>query len=315
VSDEITFATSGTTGASVTWLRTRDQLATEAELLAQACAAAEVDGVVSYPPPTHLYGYLMAHCLPARLRVPCRPLALTEPATAAFAGLRRPLVAALPASLAHLRRSVAALRGVQRLTLVHSTAATPPGLAEAIAALGVPVRFVELFGSTETGLIASRTGLDTTDWTLAPDVTLDVPREPGTGPRRDRVAARAVPLVVRSPRLGRQPGRARPSRWATGDLVTLTGPGRFRWIGRCGDLIKVNGRPVRIHAVLADLATAAPGVRLSARTERDPVRGERFTVLVHSDNARALAAVREHARMLPAHCAPYAVAPHPEESA
>jgi hypothetical protein len=264
-----------------------------------------VDGIVSYAPATHLYGHLFSVSLPALLGVECRHLTLTEPATAAFAGLRRPLVAALPASLGHLRRSRAALAGVRRLTLVHSTAAAPAGYRQAVAALGTPVHFVELFGSTETGLVASRSGVDATDWVLAPDVTPVDAGQPATGP---------VPLVVRSPRLARRPGAGRPEQWATGDLVTWTGPRTFRWQRRGVDLVKVNGRRVWTGALLAELSTVAPGVRLSTRAEHDPLRGEWFTVLVHTDDPAIVDAVRTRARLLSTGRAPRAVLAASEES-
>ncbi|MFD0823844.1 hypothetical protein ACFQ0D_37220, partial [Micromonospora zhanjiangensis] len=200
----------------------------------------------------------------------------------------------------------------------HSSAALPEDAAAVLAALGPGARFVELFGSTETGLVATRTSPDDPEWTLAPDVTFgagsltrpdteasagadhdtllpaasgsrsEAPAGPGTfGPG----GARPVPLVVRSPRLARRPGEPVPTELRLDDLVTVTGPDTFRWHRRRGELVKVNGRRVELDAVLARLAVAAPGVRLSARPHRDGLRGEWFTVLVHTADAAAVAAV------------------------
>lgn len=299
----VEFRTSGTTGTPVRWLRTGAQIAAEADLLVSVCEARDADGVVCYAPPEHLYGYLMGRAVPARLGVPVRSIGVTDPPHEAFAGLRRPVVAALPASLSHLARSAAVVGALDRLVIVHSTAALPPGADRLVATLGDRARFVELFGSTETGLIATRTGVDDADWTLAPDVTVD--GGPGD-------SERPVPLVVSGPRLARCPDLPPMSSWFTGDLVTFTGPRVFRWEGRASDLVKVNGRRIDVTALLAEVADAAPGVALSVRPERDAVRGEWFTVRVHTDDPRTVEAVRARCRALPAWRQPRTVVAHRE---
>lgn len=296
--EPVEFRTSGTTGTPVRWLRTGAQVAAEVDLLVAVCDARDIDGVVCYAPATHLYGYLMGRAVPDRLGVAARSTGLTDPPGEAFTGLRRPLVAALPASLSHLARSAAVVETLDHLVIVHSTAALPPDAARLVAALGDKIRFVELFGATETGLIASRTGVDATDWMLAPDVTIKAPV---------RDAGAPVPLVVSGPRLARSPDLPPMSEWPTGDLVRLTGPRSFRWDGRAADLVKVGGRRIDVAALLAEIARAVPGVALSVRPEPDAVRGEWFTVLVHTDDPRAVEAVRARCRALPAWQRPRAV--------
>ncbi|GAA2591924.1 hypothetical protein GCM10010435_83280 [Winogradskya consettensis] len=301
--DELAFATSGSTGAPISWLRTRDQVDAETRLLARLCASGGIDGVVTYAPREHLYGYLMGVALPEHLRVPVRTTDLLSSPADALTGLHRPLIAALPATFAHLARSHPALTALDRLVLVHSSAALPSGAAAVLAALPVETRFVELFGSTETGLIATRDDPAGTTWQLAPDVTFTDPADGTPGP-----------LSVRSPRLARQSGHARPRHWRTGDVVAVTGPRTFRWLGRRGEIVKVNGRRIELDDVLARLAPAAPGTRLTARAHRDPLRGEWFTVVAHTADPAVLAAVRDHSRALPAGLRPRAVEAFTEET-
>jgi acyl-CoA synthetase (AMP-forming)/AMP-acid ligase II len=293
---ETGFLTSGSTGTPVCWLRTTEQLAAETRLLAVLCASDGIDGVVSYAPRQHLYGHLMGITLPALLGVPVRAANLLDAPADLFAGLRRPLVAALPATFAQLARAGTALARLDRLVVVHSSAALPGTAAAVLAGLPVETRFVELFGSTETGLVATRTAPGTTPWTLAPDVTF-----------AGGMGSAATPLTVHSPRLARLPDRSRPLRWRMDDVVSITGPRSFRWLSRRGELVKVNGRRVELDDVLARLAPAAPGVRLSARAHRDALRGEWFTVLAHTTDPAVLTAVRDRSGALPAWQQPHAV--------
>ena len=154
VAQEWAFRTSGTTGEPVTWLRSGAQLRAEASLLADLCGADQADGVVCYAPPSHLYGHLMGIALPRQRQLPCRLPSVTAPLRTGFAGLRRPLVAVMPAAVATLSRGLATLRDLDRLVLVHGSAVLTPATAALLAAVGPRARLVELFGSTETGLVA-----------------------------------------------------------------------------------------------------------------------------------------------------------------
>src|SRR5207302_7170519 len=102
------------------------------------------------------YGYLAGLAVPRLLDIPCVQAGLTVPARDVASRFRRPLIIAVPAAFAVLERSVAAFAGAQSLTLVHSSALLPPAAPRLLEALGARARLVELFGSTETGLIATR---------------------------------------------------------------------------------------------------------------------------------------------------------------
>ncbi|MEV4613021.1 class I adenylate-forming enzyme family protein [Kitasatospora sp. NPDC049258] len=301
---EVEFTTSGSTGAPQRWLRTEQQIEAEAELLAGLCAADGVDGVISYAPPRHLYGHLLSLAVPRRLGVPCLQAGLTVPLTRAAADWRRPVIAAVPAAFAVLARSLPRLAAAERITLVHSSAVLPPAALELLESLGERARLVELFGATETGLIATRTG-GAGDWTLAADT-----RFAPDGSTEDAPAG-VRPLRIAGPRLARRPDRPAPAVAETGDLVTVLDGRTFRWHGRGGRLVKVNGLRVDLDEITARLCAAVPGVAITCRPEPDALRGEWYAVHAGTDDPRLLAALREALRLLPAGAQPRALHPHP----
>ncbi|MER5865156.1 AMP-binding protein [Kitasatospora sp. NPDC002040] len=300
---ELEFATSGSTGEPQRWLRTLAQVDAETELLIGLCADESadqgVDGVLSFAPPRHLYGHLMSLALPRRLEVPCLQAGLTAPLARTVARWRRPLIAAVPAAFAVLGRCLPELAGAERITLVHSSAVLPPAGLKLLADLGERARLVELFGSTETGLIATRPG-GTEDWTLAADTRFAMDSE-------------SDQLRVSSPRLARRPDGPPPTATTTGDLVTVLNGRTFRWRGRSNRLVKVNGVRVGLDRVAARLSEAVPGVPISCRAEPDPLRGEWFTVHAGTDDPRVLAELAAAVRALPAAERPRALLPLPPD--
>lgn len=296
---EIEFATSGSTGEPRRWLRTQRQIEAEAELLVRLLAAHDADAVICYAPPRHLYGYLGGLAIPQLLGIPCVQAGLTVPTADVASGCRRPLIVAVPAAFTVLERSVPAFAAAKRLTLVHSSAVLPPAAPRLLKALGPRARLTELFGSTETGLIATREG-GAGDWALAPDVRFAGPAACGRGPR---------PLRIASPRLAREAGAQRPGEMETGDLVTATGPRKFHWLGRCSRLVKINGVRVNLDAVAARLADAVGGVPFVCIPETDPLRGEWYSIVAQTSDAAALAAFEHAVRALPNTHRPRAVLP------
>jgi acyl-coenzyme A synthetase/AMP-(fatty) acid ligase len=299
VRGELEFRTSGSTGEPVRWLRSADQIRAEARLLARLCVPAGTDGLVCCAPAQHVYGHMMGRAVPEAVGLPCRQLALTESPAPALAGWRRAVIAAVPASFAQLARSLPALAALDEVVLVHSTAMLPPDASQLLDALAGRVRLVELLGSTETGLVAVRTGPERSEWTLAEDVRLRPGLEPGS------VGA----LGVHSGRLARRPGAPFPDVIELDDVVRVLDPRTFRWLGRRGRLVKVNGRRIHLDAVEARLRQAAPGVRISCRPERDGLRGEWFAVVADSPEPETLEALRTACRTLPSWQRPRAIVP------
>ncbi|MEU2711959.1 class I adenylate-forming enzyme family protein [Streptomyces sp. NPDC007205] len=244
--DEIRFDTSGSTGVARRWFRLPEQMELEVQMIGDHLVG-PVDRVISYAPPQHLFGALFGQWLPrtAGVRVhqawadPFAPLPVSPG--------ERVLVVCIPMAWDLLRRGRRALERASAVVALHSSAAPPPS-ARALArrAAGL-LRAHEILGSTETGGLAHRpllpdetgTGL----WEAFPDVSFV--RADGAPSRR------AEELVVRGPRLARpETGTRPPGQWATGDLVEFTGPRTFRYVGRGGSLVKVNG--IKVHLARVD---------------------------------------------------------------
>lgn len=194
--------------------------------------------VVATVPPQHMYGIEMSILLPLLGDVGVhagRPFFPADVA-AALAGLPSPRV--LVTTPVHLRALVDS--GIELPPLAAMVSATAPLSAElALAAeqrFGAPL--LEVFGSTETCVFASRRASTQLEWSLYADVQLH-PQPDGT--------------LVDAPQLDRPVVLA--------DLVSLHDGGRrFRLRGRHADLLEIAGK----RASLGDLTRrllAIPGVQ------------------------------------------------------
>lgn len=182
--------------------------------------------VVATVPPQHMYGMELSILLP--LLGPfsvhdARPLFPADVAAALAAVPEPRLLVTTPVHLRALLRDPLPLPALAAIT--SATAPLTPELAVAAEArYGAPV--LELFGSTETCVIAHRRSAQETDWHLYPQVTLH-PQPDGT-----LVEAAHFSQPVSLP-----------------DLVELLPDARFRLCGRHADLVDIAGK----RASLADL--------------------------------------------------------------
>jgi acyl-coenzyme A synthetase/AMP-(fatty) acid ligase len=140
----------------------------------------------------------------------------------------------------HLRALVRSGDAVPHCRLViASTMPLAPALAaQAEVLVGAPV--LEIYGSTETGAIATRLPAQTVEWRPLDGVRLE-PMAQGT----------------------RIWGTHFPSPQTLADQIEPVQSGRFRLIGRKGDLIKIAGRRASLGALnlmLQDLPGLADGV-------------------------------------------------------
>ncbi|MFI0979463.1 AMP-binding protein [Streptomyces sp. NPDC021093] len=264
---EVEFRTSGSTGPSRSWQRTREDAWSEAGMLAGFVSAGEhgpPGAVVAFAPPLHVYGALASYLMPAVLGVPVwyrKSYAGAMPDT----GHGHTVVVATPWIFSLLLRNIDWVTSLDHLTVLYSSAMLP-GDAHTLLEQAGPgrVTLVELLGSTETGGIATRrwSGGEPPAWTLFPDVSFR------TDPHPAEAGGSAAELVIRSPRLGHETGRPRPADWRTGDLVEPVDARTFRLVGRVGRLVKVNGRRINLdereHVLRAavdceDLALVAVG--------------------------------------------------------
>ncbi|MFH9067290.1 acyl-CoA synthetase [Streptomyces coeruleorubidus] len=296
---DIAFATSGSTGPPVTWLRTEERLHAEVTLVHEAVlGAARFGRIVSYAPPGHLYGRLYGRELPRLAGIPVTGL-WDEPLTLPPLDDGVPtLLVCLPSTWQLLARHVPALARHGRVTALHSTAPATPAAHHVAGRLAdTGFRAHELLGSTETGAVAHRpvTGDHTAGlpWRLLPDVEM----LPGCVTDGDATARR---LRVGSPRLARRAEtEAPPDAWELPDLVTPVGPRAFHHLGRASRLVKVNGVRCDLDRV-EDLARARlPGLDLVCAPVSDPVRGEHYEVFYAGPERLDPAALRHSLGRLP----------------
>ena len=266
--------TSGTTGQPRPHWRTLRQLMQGARAL-RARLDPSVEGglaawraIVCSVPPQHMFGFETSVMLPLLTGIPVldrRPL-LPAAGGAALAQCGGP--AAWIATPLHLRALAQAGEALPdcRLVLV-STMPLAAGLAVQVEPLvGAPV--VEIFGSTETGALATRRTASETRWQPLGDVRLERV-EDGT----------------------RVTGSHFPSPQQLADLVELAGDGRFELLGRHADLVKVGGRRASLaglNLLLQDL----PGLQDGAFYQPAGDAGTSRLVLLHAGALDRAAAER-----------------------
>jgi len=152
----IGFHTSGHTGLPQLWFRQRQQLLAEILLLRRLCYEETVDGIITFAPVHHIYGCLCSVLLPLFLGVPVWFHPIEHPAFIAHTELTHPLYIAIPATLTYLEHELRMLETYQHITVVHSTALLSPRGNNLVENLFPKLRLIELFGFTETGLVAPR---------------------------------------------------------------------------------------------------------------------------------------------------------------
>jgi acyl-coenzyme A synthetase/AMP-(fatty) acid ligase len=235
--------TSGSTGTPSanhkTWRSFHASNAGNLALLRGAVGASF--GIVATVPPQHMYGLEMSVLLPLLGEGVSvhggRPFFPADVAVA-LAELPLPLPRVLVTTPLHLRALVES--GVvlpPMAALVSATAPLAPALARAAEQrFGAPL--LEVFGTTETCVLASRRPAWEEDWTLYGGVTLH--------PQPDGTAVEAPQLTA--PKI-------------LADIVSLSADGRrFRLCGRHADMLEIAGK----RASLGDLTRrllAIPGVR------------------------------------------------------
>jgi len=230
--------TSGSTGQPVphpkTWARLVNEVGTECVRLGLAGGARRA--IVATVPPQHMYGFESSVLLPlhgGHALCAERPFYPADIA-AALAALPAPRV--LVSTPVHLKSLVAAAVDFPAVEVVVS--ATAPLAAE--LAREVEQRFgaplIEIYGSTETGQIASRRTVETEEWQLWPGVRVEVV-DGETWVDGGHVEART----------------------RMGDVVEVTGDSRFMLRGRGTDLVNIAGKRSSL-AYLNHQLTSIPGV-------------------------------------------------------
>jgi len=231
--------TSGSTGTPKpnpkTWGSLRTSTAQNAAALRHLWPA-EVLPIVATVPPQHMYGMELSVLMPLLASAAVhggRPFFPEDVARALAHATAPALLVTTPVHLRALVESGIALPALAGI--VTATAPLPQALAAAAEqTFGCEVR--EMFGSTETCVIAHRRTARDDFWQCLPGVQLQ-PQPDGT-------------LVV-APHL--------PAPVALADLVELRGEGRFQLCGRQSDLLEIAGKRASLGDLTRRLLTV-PGV-------------------------------------------------------
>ncbi len=276
--------TSGSTGEPTAHPKTWGRLCAGARLFASRLGWDErpTAAIVGSVRPQHMFGLESTVMLPWQAGVPVHsrdPLLAADLETALAECGRPAWWLTTPMLLrAPIQWALPGLQGV-----VASTRSLPAELARAAeSAWRVPV--IELYGSTETGALATRRTASEVAWTPMPGVTLRV-EGVGEAQRFIAVGPHIDPPVV------------------LGDIFDLHPDGRFEWLGRSSDLVKVGGKRASLFALnlaltgiagVDDGVVAFPPESGAASDETHPARRlADFFVSEKLGPRQVLAALRE----------------------
>jgi acyl-coenzyme A synthetase/AMP-(fatty) acid ligase len=267
------FATSGTTGSPVRWLRSQRQLEDEACLIGELIG--EIDRVITFVPDEgFLYGHLFGSVF-ARLRgVPVEQAFADPLAPPRLRGSWRTLLVCNSGTWSLLERLPDLLAALSGVVALHSGGPPTPATARVLAAWEpAGMRAIELLGATETGAVAHRRLSATTPaaaWRLLPDVEMLAPARTGDEGQLEvagsRIARRAEAVDA-------------PASWTLPDVVRRTGSREFERLGRASRLVKVNGRRCDLDRLERTIADELPELEVACLPVPDAHRGEHYEVL------------------------------------
>lgn len=232
------FFTSGSTGVPQPHSKTWGTFVQEADLAGRALGLSRVHGgsIVATVPPQHMYGFTMSIMLPLRFGcslVAERPF-FPEDVSNTLRRCKGPLI--LVTTPLQLRACVLEKPALPPLDFILSSTAPLDGEIARAAEVTFGTQVLEIYGSTETGAIASRRQQLGPRWQAFETVEM---------------RADAFGLQIEASYL--------PKRVILGDRVELHSGGQFTLIGRSTDLVKIAGKRISLSELNRHLL-AVPGV-------------------------------------------------------
>lgn len=258
-SGAVVFHTSGSTGTPVPWRHSTAMLRQEAEAVRPLCAGAA--RVVCTTPPFHSYGFVFGFLLP---RLSGMEAVLLPSLPTFLAGELRPgdLLVSFPLLLGKILEPPPS-----SARCLCSTAPCPPGLFPRLESLGF-AGMTEIYGSSETGAVATRTAED----------------EPFTLLPHWRKGGETV--ILRSSPEG-ESGSASP----LPDHVAWHGIDRLDLAGRIDQAVQIAGVNVYPEKIAARLRTH-PLVRECAVRPMRPDEGSRLKAFIVAEGGLEPSMVR-----------------------
>lgn len=235
--------TSGSTGTPLACHKTAGQLLTEAQVLIRTFGLSGRDRIVATVPPHHIYGLLFSVLAPLMSGA---SFSRESPfyADVVHRIVERDGATVLVSVPAHLRAlSIMEPVGAETLTRSFSSGAPLPAETRAMLDERFGWKVTEILGSSETGGIGWRQ--DDADFTAFDVLEIEV-----TGDARLALRSPYLPADVSTP-------------WVTNDRIELSGPGRFRHLGRLDGVVKIGSTRVSLAELEARLL-ALPEVRDAA---------------------------------------------------
>jgi len=265
--------TGGSTGTPKIWPKTVKNLFGEAVYLADKFNIGPEDRVISTVPVNHIYGLLFSVLLPlfSGARVVNETPFFPDEIRAVLDGQNGTILISSPA---HYKAMAVDPRPARGLRLAFSSGGFLDKDSGKKFSEATGVGVVEVYGSTETGGIATRCrALGETAWTPFDVVKWAVKEER---------------LLVDSPFLS--PGLADPATgfFRTGDSVSDAKNGKFMLLGRTDGVVKVGGERVvlaRVREVILTLAGIKDVVVLAFDTNSG--RGSEIAALIEGNAAES----------------------------
>lgn len=228
---------SGSSGEPQAIVRTWSELADVADCSSKVVLPAAGTNLVSCVPQQHLFGLEFTAVMPLVSDCAISQAAPFYPADIARALHEIPAPRLLVSTPLQLRTLVEAQPQLPPMAgVLCATAPLSEELANRVEQ-AIGARVTEIYGCTEAGSIAWRHPTTRQAWTLHPGYTL----EPGRQGTRLMAPSLSGPVELQ-------------------DLVDVLADGRFRLLGRSGDLVKVAGKRASLTQ-LTGLLLEAPGVR------------------------------------------------------
>jgi acyl-coenzyme A synthetase/AMP-(fatty) acid ligase len=255
--------TGGSTGKPKLWSKTPANLFGEALHLARSFALGPADLILPTVGPRHIYGLLGSVLLPfvASARVLGRTCTFPREILSA---LRKEGATVLLSVPAHYRalRAAEPWRHNLRLAISSSAPLDPEDAAFFLKKTGLAI--TELYGSTETGGMATRTYVEN-QGSWEPFACLDW-----------KILAER--LCVRSTFVSPDLPRDEEGFFMTSDRVAAAGGNRFRVLGRADRIVKVAGKRVDLEEIREKIRRI-PGVT-DAHVTAVPLKGARLAEIV-----------------------------------
>lgn len=277
--------TSGSTGLPVahrkTWGALVRNVRAEAQQLGLPVGASCT--IVGTVPPQHMYGFESTVLMPLVNGFALASSPWFYPADICNTLQQAPGPHVLVTTPVHLRQLVGMQTALPQVRLIVSaTAPLAPQLAQqSEQAFGAPLS--EIYGSTETGQIATRRPTVSPEWTLFPDIRMQRNADDQDDQDDQRMWISGGHVEIPMP---------------MNDAIEPTGAGRFLMHGRMADMINIAGKRSSL-AYLNHHLNAIAGVEDGAfymppeKTSGEVTRLRAFVVAPHLDVQDIVAALRD----------------------